>query len=242
MPNEEIVEGIKVALSRGETLQKAMMSFYNAGYAKQDIEEAARNLQQPQFPSLNQQIQQPRQIQQVKQPTLPESQEKQLQSVFESKNQQNPQQVNKQQVQQVKQIQPIQQETTQKQVQQTQTQEAKQTQPAQQEATQESPEIYKTANRFKKALVHEYARERLIQKRLRQQQGMIKKLYNVERLQLAEPPKNTQKVSSYDEKPNKWTSIAIFVLIFVLLFLVAALVGIFLFKDEVTSFLNNLFG
>ena len=51
MPKEEIVEGLKAALARGGTLQKAMMSFYNAGYLKQDIEEAARILQSPQLPS-----------------------------------------------------------------------------------------------------------------------------------------------------------------------------------------------
>jgi len=35
---------LKYALHRGESLKQAMMSFYNAGYKKHDIEEAARNL------------------------------------------------------------------------------------------------------------------------------------------------------------------------------------------------------
>jgi len=42
MVHEEIVGGLISALSRGEPLQKAMMTFYNAGYGKQEIEEAAR--------------------------------------------------------------------------------------------------------------------------------------------------------------------------------------------------------
>jgi len=50
MPKEEILEGLKYAIARGESLPKAMMSFYNAGYLKQDIEEAARALQTPQLP------------------------------------------------------------------------------------------------------------------------------------------------------------------------------------------------
>jgi hypothetical protein len=46
MVNEEIVGGLKSALERGQTLQMAMMSLYNSGYKKEEIEEAARNLMQ----------------------------------------------------------------------------------------------------------------------------------------------------------------------------------------------------
>jgi len=42
---EDIFGGSKLAVSKGETLQQAMMSFYNAGYKKEDIEEAAKVLQ-----------------------------------------------------------------------------------------------------------------------------------------------------------------------------------------------------
>jgi len=44
MINHEIVEGLRLALSRGYTLERAMMSFYNAGYKKEDIEGSAREL------------------------------------------------------------------------------------------------------------------------------------------------------------------------------------------------------
>lgn len=40
--NDDILGGLKAAIERGEPLKDAMMSFYNAGYAKEDIEEAAR--------------------------------------------------------------------------------------------------------------------------------------------------------------------------------------------------------
>ena len=46
MPNQEILGGLKHALNRGESLEKAMISFYNAGYRKEEIEEAARFIQQ----------------------------------------------------------------------------------------------------------------------------------------------------------------------------------------------------
>jgi len=54
MTVEDISEGLKLAVSKGETLQQAMQSFYNAGYKKEDIESAARllssNVMQPAQP------------------------------------------------------------------------------------------------------------------------------------------------------------------------------------------------
>jgi hypothetical protein len=44
MVNKDILGGLKVALSKGDSLQSAMQSFYNAGYTKEEIEEAARAL------------------------------------------------------------------------------------------------------------------------------------------------------------------------------------------------------
>lgn len=45
MVNQEIKEGLKRSLEMGESLRSAMISFYNSGYSKQDIEEAAKSLQ-----------------------------------------------------------------------------------------------------------------------------------------------------------------------------------------------------
>ena len=42
---DDILEGLKNALSKGEQLQNAMQSFHNAGYEMKDIEEAAHELQ-----------------------------------------------------------------------------------------------------------------------------------------------------------------------------------------------------
>ncbi|NMB66955.1 hypothetical protein GYA25_02770 [Candidatus Woesearchaeota archaeon] len=41
MVNQEILGGLIAALERGESLKKSMMSLYNAGYKKEEIEEAA---------------------------------------------------------------------------------------------------------------------------------------------------------------------------------------------------------
>ena len=47
MFREDILSGLKSAVSKGETLKQAMMSFYNAGYKKEEIEEAAKSIQNP---------------------------------------------------------------------------------------------------------------------------------------------------------------------------------------------------
>ena len=44
MVNEEIIGGLKSSIAKGESLKQAMISFYNSGYKKEEIEEAARAL------------------------------------------------------------------------------------------------------------------------------------------------------------------------------------------------------
>ena len=51
MTNEDIIGGLRNAIVRGQTLQQAMQSFINAGYAKEDVEEAARNIRSNQSSS-----------------------------------------------------------------------------------------------------------------------------------------------------------------------------------------------
>jgi hypothetical protein len=45
MINIEILEGLRRATESGNTLKSSMMSFYNSGYKKQEIEAAAKELQ-----------------------------------------------------------------------------------------------------------------------------------------------------------------------------------------------------
>jgi hypothetical protein len=44
MVNEEIIGGLVSALSRGQSLESAMMTFYNAGYNKEEIEDSAKEV------------------------------------------------------------------------------------------------------------------------------------------------------------------------------------------------------
>ena len=45
MSKEDIFEGVKQAIFKGEPLERAITSFFNAGYPSEDIEEATRTLQ-----------------------------------------------------------------------------------------------------------------------------------------------------------------------------------------------------
>jgi putative cell wall-binding protein len=43
LTNQEILGGIQAAVAKGESLKDAMMTFYQAGYEKEEIEDAARS-------------------------------------------------------------------------------------------------------------------------------------------------------------------------------------------------------
>lgn len=58
----DIIGGLKLALSKGQNLQDAMQSFYNAGYHREEIIEAAKTLKTQGFVP-----------QVVKEPALPET-------------------------------------------------------------------------------------------------------------------------------------------------------------------------
>lgn len=45
MVRQDIVYGLKNAMQKGHSLKEAMQSFYNAGYNKQEVEEAAQHVQ-----------------------------------------------------------------------------------------------------------------------------------------------------------------------------------------------------
>ncbi len=55
MIRADIFGGLKLALTKGESLKQAMISFYNAGYNKAEIEESARAVKQGFQPVMPQQ-------------------------------------------------------------------------------------------------------------------------------------------------------------------------------------------
>jgi len=65
--NQDVLSGLKSALARGSSLKDAMQTFYNAGYKKEEIEEAARALQMEQREQLQKPLLQPQKTKKVKQ-------------------------------------------------------------------------------------------------------------------------------------------------------------------------------
>lgn len=72
MANEDILGGLRSALTRGYSLEEAMLSLYNAGYKREDIENAARALQ-TQAPVQSSVVQSPPSIIVAKQKPAPEA-------------------------------------------------------------------------------------------------------------------------------------------------------------------------
>jgi hypothetical protein len=68
MTKEDIIGGIRIALSKGQKLEDAMQSFYNAGYKKEDIEQAVSELFSETSQSVPQQYPQSIQIPQIQKP------------------------------------------------------------------------------------------------------------------------------------------------------------------------------
>ncbi len=169
MVNDAILGALKSALERGESLKKAMMTLYNAGYKKEEISEAARSINENGLiqPQQARPVQQPMQGQPPATPQLPTTVQK-LASKF------------KQQPQQVSQYLPPQQ-----------------TAPA----------------------IHQPQPPQMQQ----QAPGML------------------QKVSGYGQPPKPQGKTIIIILGFLLLILIGILATIFLFKEELLDFFNNLF-
>ena len=63
MPKEEIIAGLKQAIERGYNLEQAKQSFINAGYSREEVEEAASSFGgvTTQYPQIQQPLQQPTQ-------------------------------------------------------------------------------------------------------------------------------------------------------------------------------------
>ncbi len=186
MVNEAILEALKSALTRGESLKKAMMTLYNAGYKKEEISEAAKSINESGFVAQAQQTQ----PQQVQEPAKKGKKQK------KSKQPQPPPQVSAQMLAPGQQLSP---------------QQPAQVQP--QQAMQQQVPLSQVPQ--------QQAQQQLIQPQ--------------------QPGQAPQRVSGYGQPPKQSGKTIIILLGFLLLLLVGILVTIFLFKDELISFFNNLF-
>jgi len=86
MVNEEIFFGIKNAVSNGESLGSAMNSFFNAGYKKEEIEEAARAVQKGLMTTQKPEIKKPTIIKKIIMPKDPKPKTIQDKMIINIKN------------------------------------------------------------------------------------------------------------------------------------------------------------
>ena len=178
MVNEEILGALNSALARGESLKKAMMTLYNAGYKKEEISEASRS------------------VQQVAPATQPKT----------------PQQPATQQPKQ-----PLQQPTTQ--------------QPIDAQMLAPSKELAPKGEQPQQP----------IQQQIPPQQAQPQQVPPQQAQQQTPGAQTPQRVSGYGQPPKPAGKTIIIILGFLLLLLVGILVTIFLFKEELINFFNNLF-
>ena len=162
MTNEAIFGALKSALARGESLKKAMMTLYNAGYKREEISEAAH--------LINEGILSP-QTEPVK-----KTKTKKNKKVAESKILAPSEGV-----------------------------------PTESKSEEQSPEQI-------------------------QQSQILQKNPQLSR----KTQKTIQKVSGYGEPPGRKSKTVIILLGFLLLFLMGVLVTVFLFKEELLEFFNNM--
>jgi len=192
MVNEEILGALQAALTRGESLKKAMMTLYNAGYKKEDISEAAHSAQA---------------VTPVTQPQTPVAQpaKKSIKGLFK------------------KTINPAQQQTLQQ----------------AQQIPQQSPPVDMTLappKELTKAEQPLQSPQQQIPQQVPQQQ-----IPSQQPTQPQQPGQAPQRVSGYGQPPKPAGKTIIILLGFLLLLLIGILVAIFLFKDELINFFNNLF-
>ncbi len=211
--NESILGALNSALARGESLKKAMMTLYNSGYKKEEISEAARSAQASPPATLPQTT-----------PAIPAKKSKR--GLFKKSTKQPTQLLPQKQTLQP--AQPTQsseelslapsKELTPKAEQSLQPIPTQQTQP------QVSPQQVPTQSQVPQQPVPQVPL----------QQGQVPP-------QQPASSQTPQRVSSYGQPPKPAGKMIIIILGFLLLLLVGILVTIFLFKEELINFFNNLF-
>lgn len=228
MVNLEIYEGIKYALSKKQTLKDAMMSFYNSGYPKAEIEEAARKIQLEEYEAkynISPVTSAPPQVQTTPVNIIPKT-EKPKQGFFSRFKQQKPEekiQEKKPEIQQFKEK--LFEQKIPEQIQKPQFQSIRNIEIKPDDSFLK-PRKLETTTPIKSIFAQ---KENKISPLV-----FPKKEYKI-------PEKPLQKISRYGEgeKPEKdW--LVIFLIVF-LLVLMGVLVAVFLFRQEILDFLHKLF-
>lgn len=240
MVNEEIYGGMRAALARGQTLKSAMISLYDAGYKKEEIEEAARFL-----------VETDREAERLKQEHL------RLQEMQEQlKKGKHPKPaVQTQQLMQMSQQLTQPGQTAQAPQQQLLAQQAlQQSSQAQSLQVQQKPIVIKKPSKqsFFQRLVRSF-RVKDLKKEIQAQEQLSKPLQEEELImgpEQAQQPQTSQqqlskpvvvqKVSGYEDKRKLRLNKEIIILGILVAVLLLGLITMFLFKDEIVAYLNQL--
>ena len=220
MAREDIIGGIRIALSKGQKLEDAMQSFYNAGYKKEDIEQAVSELFSESSQSVQSQYQQPMPAQQIQKP------------IEVSKPPQSIQQTSiippTQQIQQPR----ITQQIPQSDIQRTSLQQ-QYLQPIQ----QQKPQISQTTQQQTLSKVQQPKEQERTNSQSLPTLEEIQKRY--QSLATAPTIVTTKQIVSNYENKKKMDAVTI-MLIFILALLFGVLAAVFIFRKQIVEILNNL--
>lgn len=238
MVNQEIIEGLKRGLEKGQTLEKSMMSLYNSGYTKDEIEEAAGYLYAQGLIPPKQPIQ----------PPVAQAQPSQKQQVQQQPQQHLPTQPLLTQAQPPREIPPTlpihlsdkipKQPLTTGQ------------QPEQTPSTLPSPtqiQLSKSQIPLRPKPVTPFVPVESVSKPksltpIAKTQQTFKPKPLTPQTPIKRTPQVKPRVSIYGEPPIKEGSQALLlVLVFILFLLLGTLVGIFIFQPEISEFINRVF-
>ncbi len=226
--NDEIVGGLVSALSRGEKLEKAMMTFFNAGYEKDEIEVSAQEVYKQLGPqamgtksalqetidsaAVKAGVEQPKDSSEEKKPETPEQIAMRKQIALQKPSPSN----DKKPV-----LPPIQ---------------SRQNQPSQIVSQYGPPTKSNGSDKNEEDITNKI-------------EAAIKKLRPVNipsRIEIVHKnsefsAKSPQKVSAYySDTPKSVNKSVTYVLLAILLLLLGALIGVFLFKDDLIKMFNNI--
>ena len=224
MVNETVLAGLKSGLARGESLKKAMMTLYNAGYKKEEIEEAARSINEGKLVSQSRRTKQAEAI--LKALTLALERGDSLKKAMMVLHGAG---YKKEEI-----------EKAAHSISSSSVDSKSKKKQAEQEKEKKLQQIINSkmlANFGESQSNLQKSKKEKKTKQLKSSKKPTKQIIQKEQIS----PKANQKVSSYEQPPKPEGKIIKIMLGFFLLFLIGIVITIFLFKEELLGFFNSLF-
>jgi len=229
MVKEEIMNGIEISVTKGSSLKQAMMSFYKAGYPKEDIEKAAKEFQKRQ------------QSKKVSQQNNPNT----LISAGQMQHKQNGGNNPKKEKEKKDKSSKEEQQKKEKEIQKQQSGKIQnqqvQSKNEQDSETEETPTYSLQRNSKTTKKLFPYKKNKsLSQQELSQQKKSLSNVQNQSKNQLTPRPKKRQGVSDYEnKKPNSGNYIMLLYIIISILLFIGIISALFIFKEDIISFFER---